>query len=75
LVHIRDEVGTDTAQDDDRHIGGQTYLSFGGERGNLTSSKTRGRFTAMGLTVGTGEPIMCIIIFAAAELDTLARLG
>jgi hypothetical protein len=71
-----DEVGTDTAQDDDEHIGGQTYLSFGGgERVNLTSSKTREHFTAMGLTAGTGEPIMCIIKFAAAEFDTLARLG
>jgi hypothetical protein len=29
----------------------------------------------MGLTAGTDEPIMCIIIFAAAELGTLARLG
>jgi hypothetical protein len=69
------EVGTDTAQDDDGHIGGQTYLSFGGGRVNLTSSKTSGRFTAMRLTAGTGEPVMCIIIFAPAELYTLARLG
>jgi hypothetical protein len=42
----------------------------------LTSSKTQGRFTAMlGFTAGTGEPVMCIVIFAAAKLDTLARLG
>jgi hypothetical protein len=63
------------AQDDEGHIGGQTCLSFGGERVNLTSSKTQGHFAAMGLTAGTGEPVMCIVIFAEAKLDTLTRLG
>jgi hypothetical protein len=70
-----DEVGTDTAQEEDGHVGGQTYLSFRGRRVQLTSSKSRSRFTTMGLTAGTGEPVMCIIIFAAAEMDVLTCLG
>jgi hypothetical protein len=31
--------------------------------------------TTMGLTSGTGEPVMRILIFDAAEMDVLTRLG
>jgi hypothetical protein len=70
-----DKVGTDTAREEGGHIGGQTYLSFGGRRVQLSSSKATSGFTTMGLTSGTGEPVMCILIFAAAEMDVLTHLG
>ena len=70
-----DEVGTDTAQDDDGHIGGQTYLSYRGRKIELTSSKASGRFTLMGLTAASGDPVMCIVIMAGKEVGIAEVLG
>ena len=70
-----DEVGQDIAQDTDGHVGGQTYLSVGGQQVNLTSSKVGGRTTVIGLTAATGEAVYAVIIFAASELGVLDRLG
>jgi hypothetical protein len=70
-----DEVETDTAQDGDGHIGGQTYLSYGGRKIELTSSKASGRFTLMGLTAASGDPVMCIVIMAGKELGIAEALG
>ncbi len=70
-----DEVGTDTAQDEDGHIGGQTYLSYCGRKIELTSSKASGRFTLMGLTAASGDPVMCIVIMAGMELGIDQFLG
>lgn len=70
-----DEVGTDTAQDSDGHIGGQTYLSFAGKRIELNSSKATNRFTVMGLTAATGDPVMCIVIMSGHELGVADSLG
>ena len=80
LVHPKyvlfgDEVGTDTCQEDDGHIGGQVYLTANGKRAPLESSKSGHRFTVMCLTAATGDPVMFIIVYAATELDFLARFG
>ncbi|CAJ1940936.1 unnamed protein product [Cylindrotheca closterium] len=64
-----DEVGTDTAQDQDGHIGGETYIkSADGQKVELLSTKASGRFTVMGLTAASGDPVMCIVIIAGKEL-------
>ena len=70
-----DEVGTDIAQDEDGHIGGQTYLSYNGRKIELTSSKASGRFTVMGLTAANGKPVMCIVIIAGKEIGVAEALG
>ena len=70
-----DEVGTDTCQEDDGHIGVQVYLTANGKRTALKSSKASHRFTLICLTANTGEPVMYIIVFAANELDYIARFG
>ena len=70
-----DEVGTNTAQDGDGHIGGQTYITFRGQHVKLNSSKSTGRFTVMGLTAATGEPDMCVVIMAAQEVGIAEALG
>lgn len=70
-----DEVGTDMAQDEDGHIGGQTYLSFGDQKIELTSSKASGRFTVMELTAASGDAVMCIVIFAGKEIGVADALG
>jgi hypothetical protein len=41
----------------------------------LSSNKATSRFITMGLTSGTGESVMCILIFAATEMDVLTCLG
>ena len=70
-----DEVGTDTCQESDGHIGGQTYLQFAGQKISLTSSKASGRFTVIGLTAATGEPVMCVVVMASRELGIAEALG
>ena len=70
-----DEVGTDTAQDGDGHIGGQTYITIGDRTINLTSSKSSNHFTLIGLTAANGDPVMCIVIIAGKELGIEAALG
>ena len=70
-----DEVGTDTSQEEDGNISGQTYLQFANQRIELTSSKASGRFTVIGLTAATGEPVMCVVIMAAQELGIADAMG
>lgn len=70
-----DEVGTDTAQDDDGHVGGQIYLSFAGKQIELASSKATSWFTVMGLTAATEAPVMCICILSGHELGIGDALG
>ena len=55
-----DEVGTDTNHMDDRKNGGQRYISNKGMKMNFLLSKSLGRFTFMGLTAATGDPVLCI---------------
>jgi len=45
-----------------------------GIRANIKSSNATGRFTAIGLTVASGDPMMAIIIFAVKELSFIQRM-
>lgn len=56
-------------------IGGQVYLTTNGQRVKLRGTKSNHRFTLMCLTSGTGDAVIFIIIFAAKELDFVARFG
>ena len=75
MVIFGDEVGTDVCQEEDGHIGGQTYVVPVGTRAEIKSSNKSSRWTTIGLTAATGEPVMCIIIFSGKEYDVLTRLG
>ena len=70
-----DEVGTVMYQNDDGPIGGQLYLTINGQWVKLQGTKSHYRFTLMCLTSGTGDAVMLIIIYAAKELDFVARFG
>jgi hypothetical protein len=74
-IMFGDEVGTDICQKDDGQIGGTNYIVGKGTRANIKSNTNGGRFTVIGLTAGTGEPVMCIVIFAAEELTYDQRMG
>ena len=70
-----DEVGTDISMKDDGHVGGQKFVCKRGSRENITSSHKDIRFTLLGLTAATGEPVMCVVIFSGKELSFEQRMG
>ena len=70
-----DEVGTDISQKDDGNVGGQRFITQKGTRANIKSSHKDGKFTTIGLTAASGEPVMAIIIFAGEELTFEHRMG
>ena len=70
-----DEVGTNISQHDDGHVGGTKFVIKKGSRVNQKSSHKYGRFTAIGITTASGDPVMAIIIFSAMELKFVQRMG
>ena len=54
---------------DDGNNGGQRYISIKGMKINLLSPKASGRFTFMGLTASTSDPVLCICILASQSLS------
>ena len=70
-----DEIGCDTCQEEDGHIGGAKYIAPKGMKPLLRGCKTSNRWTLFAITAGTGEVVMYVIIFAASELSFLARMG
>ena len=70
-----DEVGTDINQKDDGQMAGTNYCVGKGTRANIQSNTNGGRFTVIGLTVASGDPVMCIVIFAGEELTYEQRMG
>lgn len=75
MVLFGDEVGTDVCQEDDGHVGGQTFVVPKRTRAELKSSTKTSRWTSIGLTAATGEPVMSVIIFAAEKIDARIKLG
>ena len=70
-----DEVGTDISQKNYGNVGGQRFVTQKGTRANVKNSHKDSRFTAIGITAASGEPVMAIIIFAAEELTFEQRMG
>ena len=64
-VLFRYELGTDNNLMEDSNNRGQRYISVKGNRTNLLLSRASGRFTLIGMTAPTGEPVLCIYILAA----------
>ena len=64
---VGNEVGGNTSQKGDGHIGSTLRLC---ERNVTPQSKTSNkdkRFTLMGLTTLTGKPLMCCVIFKGVK--------
>lgn len=57
------EVGTDISQKDDGNVSGQKFVTGKCTIKNIKSSQADGRFTAIGLTAASGDPVMTIAIF------------
>ena len=74
-ILFADEVGNNTCQKDDGHMGGQKYLVKRGCQARQGSSTSDVHWTTMGFTSGSGKPMMCAIIIAAETLSIDDRLG
>lgn len=75
LCLVGDEVGGNTSQKGDGHIGGKKVV---GERGcvsQVKASKKEKKFTVIGLTALNGEPVMCIIIIEGKERKIEVEMG
>jgi hypothetical protein len=70
-----DEVGSNTSMMKDGHIGGRKYICAKGQVCQEKASKKDKRFTVLGLTCFSGDPLMCVIIIDAKTRDLFARLG
>jgi hypothetical protein len=70
-----DEVGNNTNMKEDGRIGGERLLKAKGQSAEITAATSDAHFTVLGFTAGTGEPVMCAIIFAAGEMTQELQLG
>jgi hypothetical protein len=70
-----DEVGNNTNMKEDGRIGGERLLKARGQTAEVTAATSDAHFTVLGFTAGTGEPVMCAIIFAASEMTQELQLG
>ena len=59
---VGDEVGGNLSMKGDGHVGGQLFLTAPDRVPQQKASSKNRKFTLIGLTALTGEPVMCIII-------------
>ena len=64
---VVDEVGTDTSQKGDGHIGGAKYYCGRGCVPQNQSSSNDKHFTMLGFTALSGQPVMCLVIIAGVQ--------
>jgi hypothetical protein len=50
-------------------------LKAKGQTTEVTATASDAHFTVLGFTAGTGEPVICAIIFAASEMTQELQLG
>ena len=70
-----ERVGGNTSQKRDGHIGGELLVCEKGATPQKTINVKDKRWTLLGLTSLSGDPIMCVIIFAGKRLQTIAETG
>ena len=72
---VGDEVGGNISMKGDGHVGGTKYLTGKGCVPQKRSSNAEKRFTLVGLTALTGDPVMCIIIIQGKEMKAHVESG
>ena len=75
LLVFVDEVGSNTSTTKDGNVGGERFLCEAMARPQIKAAMKDSHFTVLGFTAGTGEPVMCAIIFAAKEICESWVLG
>ena len=72
---VLDEVGGNINMKGDGHIGGEKYLCEPGVIPQQKASRADKHFTLLGLTLLTGEPLMCVVIFAGLRRNPQYEMG
>jgi hypothetical protein len=62
LIVVGDEVGTNTDQSKEKHVGGERLICAVNEQPNISCTTDDCHFTTIGFTALTGEPVMVVII-------------
>jgi hypothetical protein len=70
-----DEVGSNTSQANNRNMGSEKLLCIGSNHSQEFVNTKDAHFTMLGFTMASGEAVMCCIIFAASQLDSLWAQG
>jgi len=70
MVLFVDEVGCNTSQVGDGHVGGQKKIVPRGTVPKETATTNDHHFTLLGFTSATGEPVMCAIIMEGKSINS-----
>jgi hypothetical protein len=70
-----DEVGGNTSMMKDGNIGGSLYIVPKGTECQQKASKKDKKFTVLGLTAFSGDPVMCVVIIDAKTRDLYTEVG
>ena len=74
-VICMDEVGGNTSQKGDGHLGGELMLCETGKSPQRKVNTKNKHYTVLGLTTLSGKPVMCCIIFAGLRENALCETG
>jgi hypothetical protein len=72
---VMDEVGCNLSMMKDGHAGGQKFVVGKGNEAKLKGTKKEKHFTCLGLTLLSGEPLMCVVLIDGQKEDLLVRTG
>jgi hypothetical protein len=75
LCIVMDEVGANTSQINDGHVGGTRYVVGKDKEARQLSTKKDKRFTCLGLTTLDGNPLMCVVIIEGKQRNLLVESG
>jgi hypothetical protein len=64
-----DETGCNTNQKKDGHYGGEKFVCARGMTPKQICSSRDKHFTVLGLTAATGDPVLCVVIFASEKKE------
>ncbi len=70
-----DEVGGNTSMINDGHCGGVKYVGGKGDKCQQKVSNKVKKFTVLGLTAFSGDPVMCVVIVDGKQRDVFIELG
>ena len=72
---VMDEVGSDLNMMNDGHLGGTKFITRKGNNAVINATKKSKRFTCLGLTTLSGQPLMCVVIFEGKERNPVMESG
>ena len=74
-VLVMDEVGGNTSQKGDGHVGGELMVCEAGKTPQRKINTRSKHYTLLPITALNGEPVMCVIIFTGKKENALCETG